>query len=70
MSLPKWIHDAFGRSFECSDGEKLEEALTIAVEALQAIDKHQAIVASSMSKYSTTRHLAEEALRRIEALGK
>lgn len=34
MSLPKWVHDAFGRSFECSDGEKLEQAFAIAWEAL------------------------------------
>jgi len=33
--LPEWMHDAFGRSFECSDGELLEEAMEIALEALE-----------------------------------
>ena len=56
--LPKWIHDAFGRSFECSDGEKLEEALSIAWEALEEYE----IDLTSNGKRAT------KALRRITEL--
>lgn len=71
--LPKWIEETIPTGYETSDSEtivKLKEALSIAIEALKAIGKHQVIVAGSMSKLSITRHLADEALRRIEELGK
>lgn len=75
-NLPEWIKelikedDEAGSCEEIPSGRLAYEALEIAWEALQAIDKHQAIVSSSMSKYSVTRHLADDAMRRIEEIGK
>lgn len=67
MSLPKWIHDAFGRSFECSDGEKLEQALEIAWEAL---DRNVSIFGYSDDAFDQMREGAKEAMRCIEEIGK
>lgn len=69
MSLPAWIHDAFGRSFECSDGEKLEEALIIAWEAMiQARHWNNAKGISAESALAQVEIDLSEALRRIEKL--
>lgn len=35
--VPEWAHRVAGRSFECSDGERLEEALKIAWDALECL---------------------------------
>ncbi len=67
-SLPKWIHDAFGRSFECSDGEKLENAFSIAYQALEAI-RWGSLEANFEQCLQSEREVASDAMDKIDALG-
>jgi len=67
-NLPEWIHNAFGRSFECSDGERLEQALAIAWEAL---DKTQLLLRCERIPGTVPMcETLQDAMRRIEELGK
>lgn len=63
--MPEWIHDACGRGFECTDGEKIEEALRIAWEALEHCEDHHN---SGKSCYGCLTK-AKEAMERIRSFG-
>lgn len=70
--LPKWAEERqFTDRNWAVQMDKYHDALQIALEALQSISKHQAIVAGpSASRLSVTKKLADDAMRRIEELGK